>query len=204
MKKISLWVIGSVLLLTSCSSTRIVSSWKQPNKQVNLEKLHKVLVVALLNNELNRHKAEDQMVAYLQGKGVASYNYLTDDFNKNNEKALQKKIKEGGFDGAITMRLVDLDKDSVYYPGSFNTNYPNYYRNFDGYYYRNFELFNTPGIYAMTRTYTIETTVFSIKEDKLIWVGITKSVNPKGIQKMTNEIASVLYRKMRKEGFVTK
>lgn len=203
MRPLKLRVLCGALLFASCTSTKIASSWKEPNKSVNIEKLHKVLVVALLNNELNRHKAEDQMVKYLKGNGIASYNYLKSDYNKNNNNELQKKIKADGFDGAITMRLVDMDNDSIYYPGSFQLMYPNYYRNFDGYYNRNFELYSTPGIYSTTRTYTVEITVYSIKEDKLIWTSITKSINPEGINKMTDEIATVVYKKMRREGFVT-
>jgi hypothetical protein len=188
----------------ACTSTKIVSSWRQPDKKVNIEKLRKVLVVAFLNNELNRHKAEDQMAAYLKDKGIASYNYLKSDFNKNNDNALQRKIKADGFDGAITMRLVDMEKDSIYYPRVSNSYYANYYHSFNGYFYRNFELFATPGLYATTKIYTVEITVFSIKDDKLIWTGVTKSIDPNGIDKMTDQIATVVYKKMKSEGFITK
>ena len=190
------------ILLTACSTTKVVSQWAEPGKQINTEKLHKVLVIALFNVETTRKNAEDQMVKYLDGKGVASYNYLNIDFNKKNNKAWQKQIKADGFDGAITMRLVDMEKDTVYRPGSFTSSYPGYYRNFDGYYSRNYELYNTPDLYATTKIYTVETNVFSIKEDKIIWSGITKSTGPDGVQKMTAEISKAVYKKMKKEGFL--
>ncbi len=200
-------VLPFFLLLTmfgmSCNSTRITTSWKEPDKQIRIVRLHKILVVALLNNETNRRIAEDQMVSFMKGKGIASYNYVDADFNKKNEKALQKKIKLDGFDGAITMRLLDVDKDTMYRPGSF-TSYPDYYRSFDGYYARSFEVYTTPGIYSTTKTYTIQTNVFSVKEDKIIWSGITRSINPKGVDKMTGEISKAVYKKMIKEGFLTK
>ena len=203
MNKYNILSVIVFLSFVSCNSTKMVSSWTQPGKTVHMEKLQKVLVVAMLLNETSRHKAEDQMVTYLNGTGIASYSYLNANFNTNSDKAIQRKIKSDGFDGAITMRLVDLDKDSIYYPGSTNVSYPDYYRNFDGYYYRNYELYSTPGIYSQTKVYTIETTVYSMKEDKLIWSGVTKSVNPAGVNRMTNEISTIVYKKMRKEGFVS-
>lgn len=190
------------LITSSCTSTKITSSWREPDKTVSVEKLNKVLVVALFKDETSRHKAEDQMAGYLNGKGIASYNYLKERFDPKNEDALREKIKAEGFDGAVTMRLVDVDKEKIYTPANMSF-YPRYYRNFSGYYYRSFSYFSNPGYYATTKTYTIETNVYSIKEDKIIWSALTKTTDPAGVQKMTEEVASVVYKKMLKEGFVS-
>ncbi len=200
-----LFIIVFVLSFTlACNSTKLVSQWQAPKTKVEMEKLTKVLVIAFLKSETNRKTAESQMAEYLQGKGIESYKYLDADFNRKNDKAWQKQIKADGFDGAIIMRLVDMEKDTVFRPGTFSTSYPDYYRNFDGFYSRNFELYNTPNLYSLTRTYTVETNVYSIKEDKIIWSGITRSVGPDGVDKMTAEISKAVYKKMKKEGFLVK
>ena len=204
MKKIILPVLIIITaLVASCSSTKITSSWREPDKAVVVEKLNKVLVVALFKDEISRHKAEDQMASYLKGKGIVSYNYLDASFNKANEELLRTKIKADGFDAAVTMRLVDVDKEKIYTPG--NTSfYPTYYRNFSGYYYRSWNNYSTPGYYSTTKTYTIETNVYSIKEDKIIWSGLTETTNPDGVNKMTAEVSKAVYGKMVKEGFISK
>ena len=48
MKKIILpaLLVGAIIA-ASCTSTRITSSWREPDKQVAVNKLNKVLVVAL-------------------------------------------------------------------------------------------------------------------------------------------------------------
>ena len=169
MKKIILpAVLMAVIIIASCTSTKITSSWREPDKAVAVSALHKVLVVALFKDETSRHKAEDQMAVYLNGKGIVSYNYLKESFDKKNEDALREKIKANGFDGAVTMRLVDVDKEKIYTPGN-TPLYPSYYRNFSSYYYRSYSYFSNPGYYSTTKTYTIETNVYSIKEDKIIW-----------------------------------
>ena len=194
--------IFGILLISSCSSTRITSTWREPNKEISLSKLNKVLVVALLQNETSRRKAEDQMVGYFYGKGVASYDYLDKNISTKNENAIREKIKNDGFDGAVTMRLLDVDKEEVYSRGNISM-YPSYYRNFSNYYFRNWGYFSDPGYYSTTKTYTVETNVFSIKEDKIIWSGITKTTDPSGVTKMTDEIGKVVFNEMVKEGFIS-
>ena len=194
-------VIFITLMVSACSSTHLASSWKEPGKKVNIEKLNKVLVVALFKYETNRREAEDEMVSYLKEKGIVSYNYLNDNFDPKNEETLRAKIKAAGFDAAVTMRLVDVDKEKVYIPG--NTAYPAYNRNFSGYYYRHLPLYSTPGYYATTKTFTVETNIYSIKEDKIIWAGLTKTTDPEGVEKMMKEIVKVVYNKMVKEGFIS-
>ena len=189
--------------LSACTSTHITSSWKEPNKQLVISDLNKVLVVALFKDETSRHKAEDEMVSYLGGKGVVSYDYLNAEFNKQNEEAIRNKIRQGGFDGAITMRLLDLEQETNYPRGSFD-NYPPYYQSFSGYYFRNHGYYNNPNYFFSTKIYTVETNVFSIKEDKIIWTGLTESVNPNGVDKMIREISKVVYKTMIEEGFVKK
>ena len=204
MKKI---IIPAVIIFSSiisgCSSTQITSSWSEPDKSIVVEKLNKVLVVALFKDETSRHRAEDQMAGYLSGKGIASYNYLDASFNKANEELLRKKIKADGFDGAVTMRLVDVDKEKIYTPGNLSL-YPTYYRNFSGYYYNSWSSYSFPGYYSTTKVYTIETNVYSIKEDKIIWTGLTETTNPDGVKKITEEVAHAVYKKMLKEGFISK
>ena len=193
----------AVTLAASCTSTKITSSWREPDKQVIVEKLNKVLLVALFKDETSRHKAEDQMAGYLKGKGIVSYNYLKEGFDKKNENALRERIKADGFDGAVTMRLVDVDKEENYTRGNISS-YPVFYRNFSGYYHRSWSYYSTPGYYSTTKTYTIEANVYSIKEDKIIWSGLTETTNPDGVKKLTEEVAAVVYKKMVKEGFISK
>lgn len=202
MKKLLLTtIILSLLLLYSCTSTKVVSSWCEPEKEVTIANLSKVLVVAMFRNETSNRKAEDQMVGYLKGKGVVSYNYLNENFDKKDEVAIREMIKKDGFDGAVTMRLVDVEKEKIYTPGEINY-YPSYYRTFSGYYYSWLNYKKTPGYYTTTKTFTVETNVYSIKMDKIIWSGLTQTTDPNGVKNLTAEVAKVVYKKMLKESFI--
>lgn len=192
-----------VLALISCSNTQIISSWREPNKELKISNLTKVMVVALFKNKTTSHLAEDEMVRYLNGKGIVSYDYFNTNFNLQNEDAIRTKIKKDGFDGAVTMRLLDVEKETKYSQGSIGF-YPMYYQTFSGYYFRNWNNYNEPGYYSTTKIFTVETNVYSIKEDKIIWTGLTETTDPEGVNKMTKEITKVIFKKMLEEGFIQK
>ncbi len=192
-----------ITMVSSCSSTQIISCWRDPNKQIHAGDWNKVLVVALLRNETNRRRAEDQMVKYLHGKGITSYSYLDKNIDPKAEEALRTKIKKDGFDAAITMRLIDVDKEKIYTPQE-HYMYPVYYSNFSRYYYRNWVYYTTPGYYTITKKFIIETVIYSIPDDKIIWSGITETYDPQGVEKLTDEIAAVIHKKMLEEGFIEK
>lgn len=202
MKKIIIFCFILIInTLQSCTSTKISSSWRDTDKHIHSNEWNKILVVSLLKNETNRRKAEDEMVKYLKGKGIASYQYLNESYHKIDEEELRIKIKKDGFNGAITMRLIDVDKEKVYVPGERHL-YPDYYHNFSRYCYRNWVYYTTPDYFVVTKTYIIETVIYSIEDDKIIWSGITEAFDPQSVKKMTNEIAKVIYKKMIEEGFI--
>jgi hypothetical protein len=203
MKNSVLYFILIIAIFISCNSTKITNSWRAPDKQLHTGEWNKILVVALLKNETHRRKVEEELLNYLNGKGIVSYKYLNDDINKIGLEKLQNKIKSDGFDGAITMRLIDIDKEKVFIPEQQNL-YPIYYQNFSGYLYRGWASYNKPGYYSLNKTFIVETVVYSIKEDKIIWSGITESFNPDGVVNMTGDISKLIYKKMLAEGFVVK
>lgn len=198
------FIAAAVVLLvmhTACRSTQIASSWKAAGKQLRIDTLRKILVVAFFTTEAGSHKAEDEMAAFLKGKGIVSYKYLNN-MSKNSEDSVRQKIRMDDFDGAITMRLTDVDRELDYHPGVLTT-YPAYYQSFTSYYYRTQTAFLTIGHFTPTTTYSVETNIYSLKENKIIWTSLTKTTNPGGVQQLTAEIAAVLYKKMVQEGFIS-
>jgi hypothetical protein len=199
MKHITSFLILALLVLSCGTATHIEKSWRDPSVTVDVSKLNKVLVVALLNNEANRRSTEDKLSTLLQGKAVPSYNLLTKDISEQNEETIRGRVKNEGFDGVVIMRLADVDKDVQYVPG----NYPVYYGRFWRYYWNAWNAYYDPGYYKTTKTYTVETNVYSLKSDKLIWSGLTSTVDPKNINKLMDASAAAVYKEMKKQGFVS-
>lgn len=190
-------ILGLLLItgiLASCSSTSIINSWKDPNSTDNPDKWEKVLVAVQSPSDLKRRVAEDE-VAAMSEVLYASYTVFPDKATIQNEEALQRKIEQGDYDAIMTMRLIDQNKQTSYVPGSYTGGYWGYHSGYWGGYYN-------PGYYREDTYYAIETQVFSLEENKLVWSGITSTVNPSKIDRTIREVAMMTFKQMQKDGFI--
>ena len=194
--------LSITLLLLSCgSSTSIVHSWKDPDSSTAKEKLKKVLIIALVRDEATRRTVENKIAARnpIFHSSFAFLNEKNLDLSKDERL---KILRDENFDGAITMRLVSVEKETYYVPGT-NTGayYGNGFSNWYGAYSYNYY---TPGYYNEETSYIVETNVFSLTQNKLIWTGTTKSLNIDDINRTTDEIIEEVIRQMKKDGFMEK
>ncbi|WP_343617761.1 hypothetical protein [Flavobacterium sp.] len=207
MKKylISLLVI---LSFSNCdSNTAIVNSWRDPKLTVAQEHFKKVLVVVLVKDEASRRIAENRIAAS-NPVFKTSYQYLNEAKQLTKEQKL-KILQDENFDGVVTMRLVSTEKETTYVPGTYTGMY---YGGFDGldtgvygYGFGNWygmyaPNFYDPGYYQETTYYMVETNVFSLKENKLIWTGTTKSDYVTDIGQTVDAIMQAVVKEMRKDG----
>ena len=191
-----------ITALVSCGpSTKIEKSWMEPGASVTASAPNKVLVIAMVKDETSRRVIEDQLVKRVSGTGVASYTLVSTDMLKEaSDEALKKILTDGKFTHVILMRLADVEKETSYVPGTTTSFYGGYGR----YYGYGAGMYSTPGYYTTDKNYFVETTVYSINPDKLLWTGTTKTVNPSKVEKTVNDIADVVTEKMKKDGFLKK
>ena len=199
MKKLIITVMIACTLFGCGPSTKIVKSWQEPGASVTKNADNKTLVISLVKDETSRRVIEDQLIKRLNDKAVASYTILTPDLLKEaNEEMLNEKLKEGNFTHVLLMRLADVEKETSYVPGTTT----GYYGGYGRYYGYGAEMYSTPGYYTTDKNYFVETTVYTINPNKLVWTSTTKTVNPSKMEKTVNEIADVVSAKMKKDGFL--
>jgi hypothetical protein len=200
MKKLLTLIFG-ILLISCGSNTSIVHSWKEPNSNLTKEKFKKVLVVALIKDEATRRMIENKIAAR-NPIFHSSFAFLNE---KNLDLSKEERINilnSENFDGAITMRLVSVQKETYYVPGTntgayYNNGFSNWYGAYSYNYY-------TPGYYNEETSYIVETNIFSLTQNKLIWTGTTKSLNIDDISRTTDEIIEEVIHQMKKDGFMEK
>lgn len=184
-----------IAALASCGpSTKIEKSWMEPGASVSPAASNKTLVVAMVKDETSRRVIEDQLAKRIGGGAVSSYTIMP----TGSEDALKQKVTEGNFTHILLMRLADIEKETSYVPGTTT----GYYGGYGRYYGYGYGMYSTPGYYTTDKNYFVETTVYSVSPDKLLWTGTTKSVNPSKIEKAVNEIADAVTEKMKKDGFI--
>ena len=208
MKK-HLFLLIAILALSSCgSNTSIVNSWRDPKVTVAQENFKKVLVVALLKDEASRRITENRIAAS-NPIFKTSYEYLNETVKDLSKEQKLKILQDENFDGVITLRLVSTEKETTYVPGTYTGMY---YGGFDGMYTGMYGYgfgnwygmyspnFYDPGYYQETTSYMVETNVFSLKENKLIWTGTTKSDYVTDLGQTVDAIMQTVVQEMRKDG----
>jgi hypothetical protein len=201
MRNLILAIFVLVFAVSCGPSTEIVKTWREPGATVNAAEPNKVLVIAMVKDETSRRVIEDELVKRIKTKSVVSYSILPPEVLKEgNDEVLNQKLSEGKFTHILMMRLADVEKDTYYVPGT-TTGYYGGYGRFYGY---GAGFYSDPGYYTTDKNYFVETTVFSVNPNKLIWTGTTKTVNPSKIEKTVNDIADVVADKMKSDGFLIK
>ncbi|KIQ22300.1 MULTISPECIES: DUF4136 domain-containing protein [Flavobacterium] len=202
-------ILLAAIILSGCgSNTSIVSSWRDPKITVAQEHFKKVLVVVLVKDEASRRTAENRIAASNE-IFKTSYQYLNESTSQLTKEQKLKILQDENFDGVITMRLVSTEKETNYVPGTYTGMYyggfDGMYTNVYGYGFGNWygmysPSFYDPGYYQETTSYMVETNIFSLKENKLIWTGTTKSEYVTDLGQTVDAIMQAVVAEMRKDG----
>lgn len=205
-------LLSCVFILSCGSTTSIVKSWRDPETTIAKEQFKKVLVVAFVKDETTR-KIIETRIALRNPIFKTSYNYLNGNNLDLTKEQKLKILNSENFDGVVTMRLVSIEKETHYVPG---TNTSLYYGGMGGMYggmygygFSNWYSmysphFYDPGYFQETTFYLVETNIFSLKRNKLIWTGTTKSAHVTNVGETVDAIMETVINEMRKDGSLPK
>ena len=192
-----LFTLSLIGLMYACGpTTKLEKSWADPTfNATTTQPFSKVLIIAPLKDASSQRIAEDKIAKQLkQGVGVQSYTYLsTADTVKS---VVDSRLIKDGFDGIIEMHLKEVEKSTEYVQGSY----------YGGYGYRGYYGYGSysPGYYEENKTFMVETNLYSIRENKLLWSGTTSSLNPTSFEKTLDQIIYTIKYELQKKGFVKK
>lgn len=207
-KNISLKIftlIVAALFIFGCSqSNKITDSWVNPDATKESIKFNKVAVFGLVMKTTNHKIIEEELARRLVNTiAVPSYKVVSDD-DISKPDIIKAKLAEQGFDGALILRLVDIEKRESYSPGV----YPSYYSSFGGYYGYSYGYMYSytqdyGGQYMTDQIVTAEVVIYSLKSDQLIWTGETMSMNPNDIEKTIAELSENVKAALIDDGLLT-
>lgn len=201
-------IILLAVVLIGCNSTKstIIDTWKDSTTSIESQNFKKILVVGLLKNDLIRQRVENHFKE-LNPKFKVSYPFLNKK-SQINQDLLIKLLKSENFDGVITMRLVETQKEVNYAPTTFSSYYYSPYGYTIGTYgglfynwYNNYgTIYYSPGSFIEETYYIVETNIFSLNDDKLIWSAVTKTIQFSDIEGGLDDILKTIETEMRKDG----
>jgi len=193
--------IGIVLLALSlgcAASTRIVESWAAPGLAPADLAFDHVVAIAVMRDEARRRAAEDAVA------GVASRTRVTPGYallgagERADAERVAATLERQGIDGAITMRLIEVDREQTWVPGRRYVYPGGYY----GYYGHVRSFAYEPG-YVRTDTYVrVETTLYDVERRKLLWAGVSETWNPGDIDDVVEGIVQAARRELAEQGLL--
>lgn len=187
------------LAMVGCGSTEIRDSWLSPEATSTSFQFKKLLAMAIVDDIVTRRVAEDQLAQVIErAEVVPSYTILTQADLQNPERA-QEKIQEAGFDGAVTLRVVNVDKTVTYVPGR----YPAVYSSFWGYYGYAWPAAYEPGYMRADTVAAIETNIYALNPEMLLWSGSSETFNPATVREVVDDIARAVGAELMKQGLLT-
>ena len=198
----------AISLFTACGpSTQIVKTWSDPSLTgATVKTYNKVLVIAQLKDDSSRRIAEDKMVlSSPKGNFVASYSYLKP--SQNDQKLVVSDLLKDGIEAIILMRLTDIEKTTDYVQGS--TYYGGwgygggYYGGYGGWGYGG-SMYTTPGYYEENKTYYVETNIYDVESNKLLWSGTTSTLNPTKANEAIDDIILAIKTELNNKGLIKK
>ncbi len=167
MKTRFLLLCFGVLLLSACSTTKVVNTWKDDSQN---QKFANVLVVAVSKVPAYRSLIEQELVNTIKKAGAdakAAIDILPNT-DLIDEKAASATVKETGADAVMVVRLVDTKKEEVSYArGGYGDRYD---RGWHGYYGSGQRVMNTQWSVS-----TVETTLFDTATNKRVWSTLTST-----------------------------
>lgn len=195
-------LLVAVLVAAACSSTRLVSVWRAPDSGPYVLAGQKVATLVMTKHEGRRRAAEDLLARRITqggGRGVASWT-LIPQRDVRNESRAREALRAAGVDAVVSLAVVDRERETTYTHGYW-TAYPRY-RGFWGWYGWGWGTVYEPPRRHTNQIVSVETLVYSLKTDKLVWAATSKTENPDGAEELYESVADAVVDEMKESGLL--
>jgi hypothetical protein len=194
-----LLIVVAALGATVAAKTKFSSVWKAPDAATISFAGKKVAALVIDKDDSLRVAGEEALVRELDArgmKGVASYRMMPKELAQD---PAQAKIwfEKAGIEGVVAFRVVSDDRRKTIVPSTWTTAY---YSTLWGYYGYSYGAVFTPGYTRNERIVSLETLIFSVPKNALMWAGLSTTENPKDGQKVVTEVVKEAVSEMRKQG----
>jgi hypothetical protein len=200
MKDSKVWIgLCAVVALSGCA-TGLVSSWKAPDAEQFRMHGEKVAAVVMVSDHTVRLAGEDALARELSARGAVGVPMYTLLAGAGLDEAKARAAAEkAGVVGVVVLRPVSVDKEISSRPTSSGPMYGGFWGGFYG---------AGPGWSGTEiRTDTIiivETLVYSLTQNKLVWSGHSKTTNPSNLNRLIENTAKQVGDELVRQGLMMK
>lgn len=197
-------IIGVVLISVSAhAGTKYKTTWRASEVGPQSFAGKKVAAVVISDDESLRMSSEEALVRELAARGVEgvpAYRIVPKEALRKAETA-RPFFERAGLEGVIVLRPVSVDREQTYTPDTWAMPY---YGSLWGYYGYGWGSVTTGGYISTTTVLTVETLIFSMAKDRLIWAGVSETEDPKNAQRVVADLVKSAAKELKKQGLTTK
>ena len=182
--------------LAACASTSLRDSWADPSYGGG--PFHKLMVVGISAVPANRRVFEDIFATRLAASGVEairSYQLLPQ-AGRIPERDLDAAAKQSSADGLLVVHVHRVDTRTQVTTVTTPVTGVGFYGFYSGW-------VAVPEV-TQYELATVETNVFDVRTDRLVWSGITETINPTSVAAETPGFADVIIKALTARGLLPK
>jgi hypothetical protein len=207
----SVLLMFSGLAMIACSGPEMTGSWTSSDFKGPIKKVY---IVGIAKSEMNRRVFEDSFSNQLFSMGVsteASYRDISTS-QELNKDILAQKMAEKGCDTVLMTRLIGQRKETVVTPGraygySAGPYYggyarPAYYNSWGHYYGHPYNVVYEPATTTEFVVLTVESVMYELKTEQLIWSAQYETVVEGGLDKMVQDYVKAASKDLKGKGFI--
>jgi hypothetical protein len=181
------------------AGTKFQSVWKSPDAGTVSLAGQKVAALIIDTDESLRVAGEEALARELTARGmqgVASYRIVPKEELRSADKA-RVWYEKAGVQGVVALRVVADEKRKSYSTATWSSSY---YSSFWGYYGYGWTTVYEPGYVHIDRIVSLETLIYSMSKNSLLWAGISETDDPKEAGKVIAEVVKEAVKEMHDQG----
>jgi hypothetical protein len=195
------YLFSFIFLIISCAGTETELTQTQANEAYKGKPVSDILVIAITGNEDSRRSFERKFVARLKSAGVEAISSeeaipMPADLELKKEMILSA-VNQFENDAVIITHLVGKEVKESYTRGGHRLG--GYY----GFYHSRYSYSSDPGYASTSRTIRLETNLYDVKTEKLIWSVQSKTFSKDSKDQMINDVIRVVVDDLQNNKLIT-
>jgi hypothetical protein len=191
--------IAFVLIACTGSNTRMVQSHVE---ETSVGKpIKDVLIITIIDDHEIRAIFEKHFMDWLTVKGVEAITSAAvlpiDPETKLEKAAIIEVVDKYENDTILITHIVGMSETEV-----FSRDRQRYYRNYYGFYNYAWGYVTWPTIYGERVQFNLETRLYDVKTESLIWAGESKTINPKTTGQAIGQVVETVMMDLEKNGLL--
>jgi hypothetical protein len=190
-------VVACAAMLSA--APKFSSVWKSPDAGSVSFAGKKVAALVIAQDDSLRVAGEESLVRELAARGlqsVATYRIAPKEELQSADRA-KGWFEKANVEGVVALRPVSKDKRTTYNPGTWVNPY---YSTLWGYYGYGWGSMYIPGSVEQDTVVVVETTIYSVPRNQLLWAAVSETKNPKDLRSFVDDLVKEAVKELHRQG----